>query len=118
YLIRRLPAEVILDAFSEVTAAPEPFTGYAKGTRALQLPDTRGDSYFLTVFGRPERINTSAAERMQDPTLPQALHAINGDTLNRKQMADDGVVAQMAKAGTTNPAAVETLYMAAFSRPP
>jgi len=118
YLIRRLPAEVILDAFSQVTGAPESFAAYAKGTRALQLPDTRVDSYFLTVFGRPERIVTSAAERMQDPTLPQALHAINGDTLNRKLMADDGVVAQMAKAGTTNPAAVETLYMAAFSRPP
>ncbi len=118
YLIRRLPAEVILDAFSEVTGVPESFTGYPKGTRALQLPDTRVDSYFLTVFGRPERIITSAAERMQDPTLPQALHAINGDTLNRKLMADDGVVAQMAKAGTPNAAAVETLYMAAFSRPP
>jgi hypothetical protein len=118
YLIRRLPAEVILDAFSQVTGVSEPFTGYSKGTRALQLPDTRVDSYFLTVFGRPERITTSAAERMQDPTLPQALHAINGDTLNKKLMADDGVVARMAQAGVSDSDAIESLYMAAFSRPP
>ena len=118
YLIRRLSAEVILDAFSEVTGVPESFTGYAKGTRALQLPDTRVDSYFLSVFGRPERIITSAAERMQDPTLPQALHAINGETLNKKLMADDGVVARMAQAAPSNADAVDAFYMAAFSRPP
>jgi uncharacterized protein DUF1549/uncharacterized protein DUF1553/Big-like domain-containing protein len=118
YLIRRLPAEVILDAFSQVTGVPESFASYSKGTRALQLPDTRVDSYFLTVFGRPERIITSAAERMQDPTLPQALHAINGDTLNKKLMADAGVVARMAQEGTGNADAVESLYLAAFSRPP
>src|SRR5207249_3743291 len=41
YLIRRLPAEVILDAFSQVTGVPEKFEGYPLGTRALQLPDTR-----------------------------------------------------------------------------
>ena len=118
YLIRRLSAEVILDAFSEVTGVPESFTGYTRGTRALQLPDTRVDSYFLSVFGRPERITTSAAERMQDPTLPQALHAINGETLNKKLMADDGVVSRMAQAATSNADAVDAFYMAAFSRPP
>ena len=88
YLTRRLPAEVILDAFSQVTGVPEDFGGYPRGTRAMQLRDTRVDSYFLSVFGRPERVLTSSAERMQDPTLPQALHTINGETLNTKLMAD------------------------------
>ena len=86
YLTRRLPAEVILDAFSQVTGVPEDFGGYPRGTRAMQLRDTRVDSYFLNVFGRPERVLTSSAERMQDPTLPQALHTINGETLNNKLM--------------------------------
>src|SRR5207237_6573063 len=54
YLIRRLSAEVILDAYSQVTGVPTPFTkihsgdpgaftaygGYPLGTRALQLPDS------------------------------------------------------------------------------
>jgi hypothetical protein len=117
YLIRRLPAEVILDAFSEVSGVPETFMGYPKGTRALQLPDTKVESYFLSVFGRPERINTSSAERMQDPTLPQALHAINGDTLNKKLMSDQGVIAQMVAAGKSN-GEIEQLYLSALSRRP
>ncbi len=117
YLTRRLPAEVILDAFSQVTGVHETFKGYSKGTRALQLPDTRVDSYFLTVFGRPERVVTSAAERMQDPTLPQALHTINGDTLNQKLMADDGLVARMLAQGRSNAEVLDELYWSALSRP-
>ena len=118
YLIRRLPAEVILDAFSQVTGVPQTFMGFPTGTRALQLPDTRVDSYFLSVFGRPERVTTSAAERMQDPTLPQALHAINGETLNGKLKADDGLVARLVREGRGDGEAIDELYLSALSRPP
>ena len=118
YLTRRLPAEVILDAFSQVTGVHETFKSYPKGTRALQLPDTRVDSHFLTVFGRPERVVTSAAERMQDPTLPQALHTINGETLNGKLMADDGLIARMLAERKSNAEILDELYWSALSRPP
>ena len=118
YLTRRLPAEVILDAFSQVTGVPESFDGYPAGTRALQLFDTRVDSYFLDVFGRPERVVTSVAERMQDPTLPQALHTINGETLNRKLMADDGLIARLVADGRSNAEVLDELYWSALGRPP
>jgi hypothetical protein len=118
YPTRRLPAEVILDAFSQVTGVPEAFGGYARGTRALQLRDTRVNSYFLTVFGRPERVVTSSSERMQDPTLPQALHTINGETLNGKLMADEGRLAQMVAAGSSNAEVIDELFWSALSRPP
>src|SRR5947209_3401673 len=69
YLIRRLPAEVVLDAYSQITGVPTPFNqvqvgasggtaasnNYPPGTRALQLPDTLVVSQFLDAFGRPER---------------------------------------------------------------
>jgi hypothetical protein len=109
---------VILDAFSQVTGVPEDFGGYPRGTRALQLRDTRVNSYFLTVFGRPERVLTSSSERMQDPTLPQALHTINGETLNGKLMADEGRLAQMVAAGRSNAEVIDELYWSALSRPP
>jgi hypothetical protein len=118
YLTRRLPAEVILDAFSQVTGVPQDFGGYPRGTRAMQLPDTRVNSYFLTVFGRPERVTTSAAERMQDPTLPQALHTINGETLNEKVIDDRGVIARLVAAGRSNAEVLDELYWSALSRPP
>ena len=84
YLIKRLPAEVLLDAYSQVTQEPEKFDGYPAGTRALQLPDTAVKSYFLDAFGRPARQQTRESERTSVPTITQALHIINGDTLNNK----------------------------------
>jgi hypothetical protein len=118
YVPRRLPAEVMLDALSQVTGVPENFAGYTRGTRALQLPDTRVESYFLSIFGRPEREITSTSERMQDPTLTQALHAINGETLNQKLAASQGLVSKLANPGTSNEAVVEGIFAAALSRPP
>jgi hypothetical protein len=76
------------------------------------------DSYFLTVFGRPERALTSAAERQMDPTLPQALHAINGDTLNKKLMDDDGRIAALARSARASGEIVADIYLSALSRPP
>jgi hypothetical protein len=118
YLVRRLPAEVILDAISQVTGVTEKFPGYPTGTRALQLPDTRVESYFLTVFGRPVRENTSAAERQQDPNLTQALHVINGATLNKKLMDPQSIINRLVKQGDSDQAIIEHLYLAAYSRYP
>jgi hypothetical protein len=118
YLARRLPAEVILDAYSQVTGVPEGFDGYPPGTRALQLPDTRVKSYFLTAFGRPERVVTSSGERQQDPSLTQALHAINGDTLNRKLTSADGTLTRLLAAGESDETVVRTLYLSALAREP
>ena len=36
---------------------------------------------------------------MQDPTLPQALHTINGETLNAKLMSDHGLIARLVADG-------------------
>ena len=118
FIVRRLPAEVILDAISQVTGVPEKFAGYPAGTRALQLPDTRVPSYFLDIFGRPERKVTSAAERMQDPTLTQALHVINGDTIQMKLTDADGTIGRFVREKVPDEQAIERLYLAALSRKP
>jgi len=36
---KRMPAEVLLDAVSQVTAVPTVFNGFPAGTRAIELPD-------------------------------------------------------------------------------
>ena len=118
YIIKRLPAEVILDAYSQVTGVPTPYSGYPAGTRALQLPDTQVKSQFLTVFGRPARNVCDVAERSYDPTIAQALHVINGDTLNKKLSAPDGYVALFLKLGLSNSRILEHVYLTAFSRYP
>lgn len=118
FIARRLPAEVILDGLSQVTGVPTKFEGYPAGTRALQLPDSRVDSYFLTVFGRPERLITAESERQQDPTLTQALHVINGQTINEKLRAADGAVERFTKSNLADAEVIEHLYLAAYSRQP
>jgi uncharacterized protein DUF1549/uncharacterized protein DUF1553/Big-like domain-containing protein len=118
YLIKRLPAEVLLDAYSQVTQEPEKFDGYPGGTRALQLPDTAVKSYFLTAFGRPARQQTRESERTSVPTITQALHIINGDTLNNKVRAPDNSIDALIKRGLSDEQIVKDLYFASFSRYP
>ncbi len=118
HIIRRLGAEVILDAMSQVTGAPTAFAGYPAGTRALQLPDTQVKSEFLTSFGRPARNICDAAERSSDPTIAQALAVINGDTLNKKLSAADGTIALLIKVGMSDRRILEFMTLSAFSRYP
>jgi len=118
YIVRRLPAEVVLDAISQVTRVPTRFSGYPEGTRALQLPDTQVNSYFLTVFGRPPRINVDAAEREHAPTIKQALHVINGDTLNNMLRDQEGAIEMFLKLGLSNVKILDHLYLSALSRYP
>ena len=115
YIAKRLPAEVILDAIGQVTGVREVFPGYP-GRRALQLPDVAIDSYFLNAFGRPSRVTAADSERQQEPSITQALHVINGDTINRKLASTRGVVQGLLDSGADNRAAVQRLYLAALSR--
>lgn len=118
YIPRRLPAEVMLDAISQVTGAPTSFPGYPTGTRALQLPDSQVASYFLTAFGRPQRVQTCSCEREEEPNVAQALHLSNGDTINNKLRAKDGTVAALVKEGLPDEQVVERIYLLALSRKP
>ncbi len=118
YIARRLPAEVLLDAISQATGVAEKFKGYPKGRRALQLPDTQIESYFLDTFGRPPRLATVDSERQQEPTIMQVLHVINGDTINRKLRASRGLIQKLTDAKADNRTAIESIYLAALSRYP
>jgi hypothetical protein len=132
YLIRRLPAEVILDAYSQVTGVPTPFTqissaagdsasnynGYPLGTRALQLPDSLVVSRFLDAFGRPERSQTCSCERQQDSSVAQALHVNNGKTLNDKIRAKNLRIETWLREKITDEEAVRRLFVLALCREP
>jgi hypothetical protein len=118
YYVRRLPAEVLLDALSQATEVPEPFPGYPVGIRAGQLPDPTLKSYFLTVFGRSERVTACACERNGEVTLPQLLHLSNGFDLARKIQAPDGRVARLVKNGKGGDEVIEELFLATLSRRP
>src|SRR5262249_41659055 len=56
--------------------------------------------------------------RSADPSIAQALHVINGDTLNKKLSAADGNVALFMKLGLSDSRILEHVYLSAFSRYP
>ena len=118
FRIRRLPAEVILDMICQVTGVPEHFPGFPPGTRALQLPDTRVASNFLSTFGRPAREINAHAERVKEPTVNQALHLIHGEGLHRKLQSESGFLSRALEEGLSRQEVIRNLYWAALSRPP
>jgi hypothetical protein len=107
----------LLDAVSQVTGVPETFPGYPLGVRAIQVPDPAVESYFLTVFGRPERTTACACERLGDVTLPQLLHLQNSDGLLRKISSPDGALARMLDAEKDDARLIDRCYLATLSRP-
>jgi hypothetical protein len=118
YAIKRLPAEVLLDAVSQVTEVPSTFAGYPAGWRSIQLPDSKVESVFLDSFGRPVRINTCSCERSSEPSMSQALHLANGATLNEKLRSDAGVIARAAASEQSGLAVLDRLFLAALCRRP
>jgi hypothetical protein len=118
YYPKRLMAEVMLDAISQVTGVPTQFKGYPEGWRAMQLPDSNVDSYFLKSFGRPEREKTCECERASNGAVTQVLHIANGDTVNKKLHASGNSIEKLL-AGKVSPSEiVEKAYLSALSRFP
>lgn len=115
--IRRLRAEILLDAIHQVTATKEKFRGLPLGSRAVEIVDGRTTTYFLTTFGRANRDTVCACEVKMEPNLSQALHLLNGDTVNSK-IQSGGLVAAMTKEGKTPEQIIEEFYWRALSRPP
>jgi hypothetical protein len=109
----------MLDAMAQVTGSPTAFGGYPAGTRALQLPDTQVKSDFLASFGRPAA-NPYATPRSVPaiPPISQALHVINGDTLNKKLSAPDGTIALFSKLGLSDRRILDHIFLSAYSRYP
>jgi hypothetical protein len=116
---RRLPAEVLLDAIDSLFGQPTKFAGVPLGTRAVQLPDSGFDSFFLTAFGRPQAVSACECERTGDASLVQSLHLTNSESLQRQLSADGGRAARLAADTQHNyDEKIRELYLTAFAREP
>ncbi|HEY5913374.1 MAG TPA: DUF1553 domain-containing protein, partial [Verrucomicrobiae bacterium] len=92
YPMRRLDAEVLIDALNQITgtseqyssAIPEPYTFVPEGQRSVALPDGSISSSFLELFGRSPRDSGLETERNNRPTAAQCLHLLNSSHIQRK----------------------------------
>jgi len=115
---RRLTAEQMLDAISQVTGVAERYRNLPSGARATQVEDGNPRNRFLDVFGRPQRTTACTCDRRADPTLGQALHLINGQTIARRIRDNSGRLRKLVAAKAKPKAILEELFLATYSRRP
>lgn len=119
YYPKRLNAEVLLDAIDQVTGTQTSFGPIPAGTRAVQLPDNGFNSYFLTVFGRPEASSACECERSSEANLAQSLHLLNSGEIQGKLTAGNGKAAVLANdKARPHDVKIRELYLLAFARQP
>ncbi len=118
YYPKRLPAEVMLDAIDRVVGTKTAFPGVPVSTRAIELPDSGFESYFLTVFGRPESTTACECERSQSANLAQSLHLLNSKEVQAKLSDPKGRAAQFAADTRSASEKITEIYLLAMSRQP
>jgi len=117
-LLKRMDAEVLLDAVCQVSGVPEKFIGFPSGYRAIQLWDSEVDHYFLKLFGRPIRKSACVCERNMEPNVGQVLHVLNAPEIQSKLAHDGGRIAHWVETIQDDAAIVEQLYLTCYARRP
>ena len=115
--LRRIRSEVMLDSISQITETKNKFQGLPLGARAVQIANGNTSTYFLTTFGRAKRETVCSCEVSIEPNLSQALHMLNGDTVNSK-IQQGKVVANMLADGKTPEDVLKELYIRTLCREP
>ena len=118
YLVRRMPAEVMLDAICHVTLVPEQYAGHPQGTRAIDLWDNQLPSYFLDTFGRNLRESPCECGSSGDPTMAQALHLLNAPEIELKLQSANGRVSDLTKSDFDVDKLIEEITLITANRLP
>ena len=124
YPLRRLDAEVLIDALNQITgtteqyfsAVPEPYTIMPNGERAIALPDGSISSPFLELFGRSPRSTGMESERNNLPTSAQRLYLLNSSQIERR--IEQGPALQEIFRKAEPRAVLTSLYLTILSRYP
>lgn len=124
YPVRRLEAEVLIDALCQITgstekytsAIPEPFTYIPEDQRSIALEDGSISSSFLELFGRSPRDTGMESERNNRPTPSQSLHMLNSTHIQRK-IEQSKKLQELFQSKSDPRDMVNELYLTILSRP-
>ncbi len=125
YPLRRLDAEVLIDALNQLTgsqekyssAIPEPFTFLPENQRAIAIPDGSITSPFLETFGRPARDTGLESERNNTITAAQRLHLLNSSHVQQK-IEQSRMIQYQTSSKKTPRQIASALYLGILSRYP
>ena len=102
-LVRRMPAEVTIDAILRATARDDVAAKYLVDPRTRKIGQhpksyqARGIDYSLLVFGKPRRTTNCDCERQDQPTLLQSLYVRNDTEMIGWLERSDGWLMSVAK---------------------
>ena len=128
--LRRLQAEVLLDALNQAAGAAETFPArlfLPPGARAMEVAGVTGAedqraalAYAFQIFGRPARngMVQCDCERDSSPTIVQALYLANHPQLRDKIAAASGRVAKIVKEIPDDTKRIEAVFLWTVSRLP
>jgi hypothetical protein len=117
YYPKRLMAEQLIDAVSQVTGVPEKYRGQMLGTRAMSIPEG-APSYFLQTFGRV-KAREVICERDSQPDMAQTMHLISGETLQRQITAKGGTLERwLADSSLGDEEIARGLFVSVLARQP
>ena len=117
-LLKRIDAEVLLDALSAVTGIDESFRGLPGDYRAIQLWDSEVEHYFLKLFGRPTRKTACKCERNGEPNVSQVLHVLNSSEIHEKISHAGGRIARLVESLPDDEELINEMYLTIFARRP
>lgn len=125
YPLRRLDAEVLIDAVNKITGTtdlytspiPEPFTYIPKDLSAVAIADGSITSPFLALFGRSARATGMENERDNKPVPAQSLHMLNSSHIQLK-LEQGPKLRAIFESGRKPREIVEELYLTVLSRFP
>ncbi|MFA6173850.1 MAG: DUF1553 domain-containing protein [Kiritimatiellales bacterium] len=125
YPLRRLEAEVLIDAINSITgssdlytsAIPEPFTYIPKDQSAVSIADGSITSPFLALFGRSARATGMLDERDNNTTPSQRLHMLNSGHIQDK-LEKGPKIKELISAKNSPDKIIENLYLTILSRRP
>lgn len=101
--IRRMPAEVTIDAILQATANDARMKTWSSNTSQRKITQhprsiqARGIDYSLLVFGKPLRTTNCDCERQGQPTLLQSLYVRNDTEMLEWLERSDGWLVETAK---------------------
>ena len=101
--IRRMPAEVTIDAILQATANEARMKTWSSNTSQRKITQhprsiqARGIDYSLLVFGKPLRTTNCDCERQGQPTLLQSLYVRNDTEMLEWLERSDGWLVETAK---------------------
>lgn len=120
YSIRRMAAEPLMDAISDVTGVPTKLkTGDEERSEvnsAMRMPGVPKKPGFLTTFGKPNRLLVCECERSNQISLGQSLAMANGVEVRDKLTATSNRLSALV--GMESRDAVEELFLTSLCRHP